>query len=58
MLIEDELKEIYLNYKNRKIIPFPIRRTQKKNIPVILKKFLNKDWEITTFLLPQYQQTL
>ena len=52
MLIEDELKTVYVNYKIRKIVPFLIKLTpkEKKETSVILKKFLNKDWGITTFL--------
>ncbi|MBL1223461.1 hypothetical protein JET18_21665 [Chryseobacterium sp. L7] len=46
MLIEDELKRIYLNYKIKEIIPFLKKLTpkEKKETAVILKKFLNKDW--------------
>lgn len=46
MLIEDELKTIYLNYRIKDIVPFLIKLTpkEKKETAVILKKFLNKDW--------------
>lgn len=46
MLIEDELKTIYLNYRIKEIVPFLIKLTpkEKKETAVILKKFLNKDW--------------
>lgn len=46
MLIEDELKTIYLNYRIKEIIPFLIKLTpkEKKETAAILKKFLNKDW--------------
>lgn len=46
MLIGDELKTIYLNYRIKEIVPFLIKLTpkEKKETAVILKKFLNKDW--------------
>ncbi|MCT2561326.1 DUF6493 family protein [Chryseobacterium herbae] len=46
MLIEDELKSIYLNYRIKEIVPFLIKLTpkEKKETAVVLKKFLNKDW--------------
>ncbi|MDN5476423.1 MAG: DUF6493 family protein [Chryseobacterium sp.] len=46
MLIGDELKTIYLNFRIKEIIPFLIKLTpkEKKETAVILKKFLNKDW--------------
>ncbi|PIF44377.1 hypothetical protein CLU96_1343 [Chryseobacterium sp. 52] len=46
MLIGDELKTIYLNYRIKEIVPFLIKLTQKekKETAVIVKKFLNKDW--------------
>jgi hypothetical protein len=52
MLIEDELKTVDVNYKIREIVPFLIKLTpkRKKETSVILKKFLNKDRGITTFL--------
>lgn len=46
MLIEDELKTIYLNYRIKEIIPFLIKLTpkEKRETAAILKKFLNKGW--------------
>lgn len=46
MLIEEEFKAIYLNYKIRELIPFLKKRTpkDKKEIVAVLKKFLKKDW--------------
>ncbi|PQA96707.1 hypothetical protein B0A69_01125 [Chryseobacterium shigense] len=46
MLIGDELKAIYLNYRIKEIVPFLIKLSpkEKKETAVILKKFLNKDW--------------
>ncbi|NML70630.1 hypothetical protein HHL23_12550 [Chryseobacterium sp. RP-3-3] len=46
MLIGDELKTIYLNYRIKEIVPFLIKLTpkEKKETAVILKKYLNKDW--------------
>jgi len=44
MFIEDKLKRIYLNYKIKEIIPFPIKPAQKKTeSAVILKRYLKKD---------------
>ncbi|KFF08062.1 DUF6493 family protein [Chryseobacterium luteum] len=46
MLIEDELKAIYLNYKIKEVLPFLIKLTpkEKKEAGAVLKKFLDKDW--------------
>ncbi|CAM2940450.1 hypothetical protein DRF59_09100 [Chryseobacterium flavum] len=46
MLIEEEFKAIYLNYKIKEIISFLKKLTpkDKKEIAVLLKKHINKEW--------------
>lgn len=46
MLIEDEFKTIYLNYRIKEIVPFLTRLTpeDKKEIVALLKKHINKEW--------------
>lgn len=46
MLIDEEFKTIYLNYKIKEIIPFLKKLTakDKKEVAAILKKNINKEW--------------
>lgn len=46
MLIDEEFKTIYLNYKIKEIIPFLKKLTpkDKKEVAAILKKKINKEW--------------
>jgi hypothetical protein len=46
MLIEDEFKRIYLNFKLKEIVPFLTKLTskEKKETAAVLKKSLNKNW--------------
>lgn len=46
MLIEEEFKKIYLNFKIKEIIPFLTKLTikEKREIAAVLKKSLNKNW--------------
>ncbi len=46
MLIEDEFKRIYLNFKIKEIIPFLTKLTSKEKTETaaVLKKSLNKNW--------------
>lgn len=46
MLIEDEFKTIYLNYRIKEIVPFLIKLTpkDKKEVVALLKKYINKEW--------------
>lgn len=46
MLIDEEFKTIYLNYKIKEIIPFLKKLTpkDKKEVAAILKKQINKEW--------------
>lgn len=46
MLIEDEFKTIYLNYRIKEIVPFLTKLTpeDKKEIVALLKKHINKEW--------------
>ncbi|AZB08673.1 hypothetical protein EG344_07395 [Chryseobacterium sp. G0162] len=46
MLIDQEFKAIYLNYKIKEIIPFLKKLTpkDKKEVAAILKKHINKEW--------------
>ena len=46
MLIEDEFKTIYLNYRIKEIVPFLTKLTpeDKKEIVALLKKNINKEW--------------
>ncbi|MBV8326344.1 DUF6493 family protein [Chryseobacterium sp.] len=46
MLIEEEFKAIYLNYKIKEIVPFLKKLTpkDKKEIAALLKKRINKEW--------------
>ncbi|WP_160138946.1 DUF6493 family protein [Chryseobacterium sp. c4a] len=46
MLIEEQFKVIYLNYKIKEIIPFLKNLTPKdrKEVAAILKKHINKEW--------------
>lgn len=46
MLIEDEFKTIYLNYRIKEIVPFLIKLTpkDKKEVVALLKKYMNKEW--------------
>ncbi|WP_276875470.1 DUF6493 family protein [Chryseobacterium joostei] len=46
MLIEEEFRAIYLNYKIKEIVPFLKKLTQKdkKEVASILKNNINKEW--------------
>lgn len=46
MLIDEQFKAIYLNYKIKEIIPFLKKLTpkDKKEVASILKKHINKEW--------------
>lgn len=46
MLIDEQFKAIYLNYKIKEIIPFLKKLTpkDKKEVAAILKKYINKEW--------------
>lgn len=46
MLIEDEFKAIYLNYKIKEIVPFLKKLTpkDKKEVVALLKKHINREW--------------
>lgn len=46
MLIEEEFKAIYLNYRIREIVPFLKKLTlkDKKEVVALLKKHINKEW--------------
>lgn len=46
MLIEEDFKAIYLNYKIKEIVPFLKKLTpkDKKEVAVVLKKRINKEW--------------
>lgn len=46
MLIDEEFKTIYLNYKIKEIIPFLKKLTpkDKREVAAILKKNINKEW--------------
>lgn len=47
MLIEDEFKTIYLNYRIKEIVPFLKKLTpkDKKEVVALLKKHMNREWE-------------
>ncbi len=51
MLIDEEFKTIYLNYKIKEIIPFLKKLTpkDKKEVAAILKKKINKEWGIIQY---------
>lgn len=53
MLIEDEFKTLYLNYRIKEIVPFlkKLKPKDKKEIVALLKKYINREWGHNTISL-------
>ncbi|MFZ4931192.1 DUF6493 family protein [Chryseobacterium sp. Mn2064] len=53
MLIEDEFKTLYLNYRIKEIVPFlkKLKPKDKKEVVALLKKHIHKEWGHNTISL-------